>query len=156
MVGWVLGAAAVAIAVLFVGSRWRVYGRLFAPEHFIELARACDPLRAAAVARAADGPQAASAFAPDDPRAFLSHGALIVVYTAQVSGEQAVHHLSVSVAGHVTTVSAGSTFVPGSRWSSAGPWIEFASPSLHRRSTTPRSPSRRRSTSACPWPPCST
>jgi len=110
MMGWLLAGVLGASILAFFASRARRYGRLFATEHFIEIARACGPLRAAAIARA-DYPAAESAVEQGDPRTFLSHGPLIVVYTARALEEHVVHHLSVSVPGRVTTGAAGTTFI---------------------------------------------
>lgn len=110
MIGWVIVGFGVVSAVAFVRSRTRRYRRLFADEHFFEIAHACPRLKAAALERPIideqDMPRT-----PDDPRALVTRAGLAIVYTVRPQESELVHHCSVSVPGGYTAHAVGATFV---------------------------------------------
>ncbi len=106
VVGVVAGIFAAAVLALLVWVTLR-RRRLSAPSHFLAIARACEPLRAAALAHAADASRGSS-FAENDGRIFASPGRVTIVYTVH-AGEQVLHHLS-AVVEDSTGLPIGTTF----------------------------------------------
>lgn len=104
----VLALVLVTLVVLYVVSRARLYGRLFAPAHYRELADKLPAARAAALARVDD--DLAQPGAPGDPRAIVSAAGLAVFVTIRRDGPVYIHHISVSLGGGPTTDSVGRTF----------------------------------------------
>src|SRR5262249_31753325 len=88
-------------------SRGLPYRRLFADEHFLEIAQAAAGLKAAAFERANMGEPTT----PSDPRILMTRCGLAVVYTLRRTEEDFIHHFSVSVAGSITAHAVGATFV---------------------------------------------
>lgn len=95
-----------AVVVLYIGSRVRRYGRLFATKHYRELA---DRLPAAR-ARALECAESADEMSPEDPRVIFTSAGLAVFVTIRREEEVFVHHASISTGGY-TTQAVGRTFV---------------------------------------------
>ena len=110
MWGWVCAGLAVAALVGWILLRGGLYRRLFADEHFLEVARGVARLKAAALEKviASEGDELRS---PDDPRALVTSAGLALLYTVRQGGGRFVHHYSVSVAGGYTAHAVGETFV---------------------------------------------
>jgi hypothetical protein len=99
-----------ALAVLAIVPRARMYGRLFGDQHFIEIARRLASIKTAALANVTSGDEAPRSPA-DDPRVLVTVERLVVVYTVKQRDAAFVHHCSVSVAGSATAHAVGSTFL---------------------------------------------
>ena len=109
VVRWILLGTVLAI-VAFVLSRIRTYRRLFADEHFLEIARVAHRMKLAAHANVmlsdAELPKP-----PDDPRIFVTTEGIAIVYTVRQQKQQFVHHCSVSFAGGYTAHAIGGSFL---------------------------------------------
>lgn len=109
MTGWVIlgvGAVLVGAGVL---ARIGKHRRLFADEHFMEVAQAASRLKQAALADLQFPSPVANP--GDDPRALLTGRGLAVVYTVVQQEQQYVHHCSVSLVDGVTANAIGGTFL---------------------------------------------
>lgn len=109
MSAWALpGLGALAIA-LWLAVRARRYARVFADEHWREVARGLAGVKAAALARImrieGDEPTA-----KDDPRILTTSAGLAVIYTVSERAGRFVHHCSISAIGGPTTHAVGGTF----------------------------------------------
>jgi hypothetical protein len=107
MIGWVAVLAFLAggIALWFGG---RAYGRIFSDDHFIEMGRAIDELKKAAIDQpitSGDVPK------PGDPRVYVTSVGIVLMYTIHIGKNEVTHHCSASVAGALTTHSLGSTLI---------------------------------------------
>jgi hypothetical protein len=86
----------------------RAYRRIFSNEHFIEMGRAIDELKAAAIEQpivAGDVPR------PGDPRVYVTSVGIVLMYTIHIGKNEVTHHCSASVAGGLTTHALGSTLI---------------------------------------------
>jgi hypothetical protein len=100
----------VAVLTAMLVSRGRAYRRLFADEHFLEIARAAHGLKAAAIAEPIDV-HGAPPNVPGDARFLLTTAGLAVVYTVVKEEQAFIHHLSVSNSNGITANAVGATFV---------------------------------------------
>ncbi len=108
--GWVCAGLVVAALVAWVVYRAAVYRRLFADEHFLEVARGLGRVKTAAL----DGVTAAGEEAvpsPADLNVLVTRAGLAVLYTVRQAEGEFVHHYSVSVVGGYTAHAVGETFV---------------------------------------------
>ena len=103
----VLSIVLVALVALFFASRARLYGRLFAPAHYRELADKLPAARTAALERVDED---AGSNVPGDPRVVASAAGLVVFVTIRRDGPVHIHHFSVSVGGGPTADAVGRTF----------------------------------------------
>jgi hypothetical protein len=109
MWGWVCAGLLVAALVGWIFLRSRAYRRLFADEHFLEVAQAVARLKVAALGKViALGSD--EALSPTDPRALVTSSGLALFYTVRRDDERFVHHYSVSVAGGYTSRVVGEMF----------------------------------------------
>jgi hypothetical protein len=106
---WVCAGLPVAALVGWIFFRSRAYHRLFADEHFFEVAQAVARLKVAAlgevIALGAD-----EAHSPTDPRALVTNAGLALFYAVRRGDDRFVHHYSVSVAGGHTSRVVGEMF----------------------------------------------
>jgi hypothetical protein len=107
VIGWIVVGFGFASAAALVASRMLPYRRVFSDRNFLEIAKACPRLKAAAL----DKPlgEDASALRPGDPRALLTGAGLALVYTIRHVETEVVHHCSVSFRGY-TAHAVGATF----------------------------------------------
>ena len=103
----VLSIVLVALVALFFASRARLYGRLFAPAHYRELADKLPAARTAALERVDED---AGSNVPGDPRVVASAAGLVVFVTIRRDGPVHIHHISVSVRGGPAVDAVGRTF----------------------------------------------
>jgi hypothetical protein len=111
--GYALAAVGVVFVILiarYVSKRGRIYKRVFADEHFLEIARRVAALKAGALERIDD--QEGLADPRTDPRAMITGAPLVFVYTINTDGSNYDHQLSVSVPGY-TAHAVGDMFL---RW----------------------------------------
>lgn len=103
-----LGLAALVVA-LWLAARARRYGRVFAAEHWRQVAESMVRVKAAALAKVirADGDEPST---PDDHRILATSAGLAIVYTVSESAGRFVHHCSVSLVGGPTTHAVGGSF----------------------------------------------
>jgi len=102
---WILAGLG-GLVVLWVVTRARKYGRIFADAHFIEVGGAAAKIKAAALAKGDSEPSSA-----DDPRTLQTSANVAIFYTVRKDDLRYVHHCSVSVRGGPTTHAVGRTFV---------------------------------------------
>ncbi len=107
MIWIIIGAAVLLILiVLWIISKGGVYKRIFAPEHFVELAQSLSD----ATAAACDKISAPTANPPaDDARVFVTSAGVAVMYTVDQEGGNYEHHFSISMAGRYTPHAVGAT-----------------------------------------------
>ena len=114
MTGWICAGLAVALSaavvLLWLLSRGGFYKRVFADEHFLEVARALPRVKAAAVGGVyeTDEPMESP---ENNPRVLVTSAGLVLAYTVRCDGDRYVHHYSVSAAGGVTAHSLGEPYV---------------------------------------------
>ncbi len=107
---WICAALAVLLPagaiLLWLFSRGGFYKRVFADEHFLEVARALPRVKAAAVGGVyeADEPMESP---ENNPRVLVTSAGLILAYTVRREDDRYVHHYSVSAGGGVTAHSLG-------------------------------------------------
>jgi hypothetical protein len=109
--GWICGGLIVAALLAWVVFRVVFYRKVFAAEHFVEVARGVLALKQAALASliVSDEQEPRS---PEDPRVLRTSAGLVILYTisAREPG-RFVHHVSVSIAGGHTAHAVGQTFI---------------------------------------------
>jgi|SRR5579862_9362388 len=110
MWGWICLGVGVAAPIIWIVVRARRYNRLFAKDHYLQIAREVPRLKTATLERVIlteeDGVRS-----PGDPRTMLTRAGLAVVYTIARVDNRFVHHYSVSVAGGYTAGAVGERFV---------------------------------------------
>jgi hypothetical protein len=112
VVRWIVPGIIVVLCLLvsLALSRASTYRRLFADEHFLEVARAAHRMKLAALANVMLSDDELPK-PPDDPRIFVSTEGLVIVYTVRRQKQQFVHHCSVSIAGGYTAHAVGGSFI---------------------------------------------
>jgi hypothetical protein len=108
--GWVCAGLLVALVVAWVVYRAAVYRRLFADEHFLEVARGLGRVKTSALDKLL-GAEEDEVTSRTDPRVLLTSAGLALLYTVRQAEGGFVHHYSVSVAGGYTAHAVGETFV---------------------------------------------
>jgi hypothetical protein len=111
MWGWICAGLAVAMLVGWGLARWRLYSRLFADEHLLEVARGVVQLKEAALAKVIEAPEQ-ELRSPEDPRVLRSRLGLALLYTvSHREPGRYVHHASVSLVGGPTAHAVGELFI---------------------------------------------
>lgn len=106
----VAGAVVVLIALWFL-TRGGKYKKVFADEHFLEVAGRVPALKEAALAQAERPADVSSPLPVDDPRRVVTSAGLVVLYTIAPEGAGFEHHVSVSLDGAYTAHAVGDMFV---------------------------------------------
>ena len=111
---WTILVLCAAVIVLFMMRRAAAYKRLFADEHFLEIAEGMTRLKKAAHANIKKSDKQ-KITARDDPRVLITSQNLRVFYTVVQSeteqGEPCFeHHYSISVLGGYTATAVGEVF----------------------------------------------
>lgn len=99
----------VAALVGWIVFRLCKYRRLYADEHYLEIAREVARLKVVALDRIV-APDEDEPPSPTDPRALVTGAGLALFYTVWRIEDRFVHHYSVSVAGDYTAHAVGETF----------------------------------------------
>jgi hypothetical protein len=109
MTGWITFGVVLSVIVAYVVSRARAHQRLFADEHFLEVARAATGLKDAGIGTLVrsrnDMPRSAA-----DPRTLITSRGVAIAYTVSSRDGAFVHHCSVSQPGSITPGAIGETF----------------------------------------------